>query len=78
MVLACLPHAAGASEDQKTFVFRIIHRHTPASVCRVDTADGRSPGSRIGASSSLPGGKRAASGPFGRDYPLTVAGAAAD
>ena len=51
-----LPPVAGASEDQKTFVFWIIHRYTPTDVYRVDTADGRSPGSRIGASPCLPGG----------------------
>src|SRR5436190_6096099 len=48
----------GASEDQKTCVFQIIHRRTPACVCRVDTADGRSPGSRIVASPCLPGRMR--------------------
>jgi hypothetical protein len=48
--------AVGASEDQKTCVFWIIHRYTPTHVCRVDTTDGRSPGSRIVASSYLPGG----------------------
>jgi hypothetical protein len=32
-----LPHAAGASEDQGTFALWIIHRHTPADVCRVDS-----------------------------------------
>ena len=58
MVLA-LP-VVGASEDQKTsIVFQIIHRRTPARVCRVDTDDGRSPGSRIVAPSRLPGASAA-------------------
>jgi len=32
-----LPFGAGASEDQKTCVFQIIHRYTPTCVCRVDS-----------------------------------------
>jgi hypothetical protein len=73
---------AGASEDQKTSkkigVFQIIHRYTPTDVCRVDSDDGRSPGSRIVASPAFPESHQASSGCYGRDFPLTVAGTAAD
>src|SRR5579862_2880000 len=46
------------ARTKRLYVFWVIHRYTPTDVCRVDTADGRSPGSWIAALPCLPGGKR--------------------
>ena len=75
-----LPSARARTKrtPQTACAFRIIHGYTPTHVCRVDPCDGRSPGSRIVASFCLPGVLLGSSGVTGRDYPLTVAGAAAD
>ena len=56
--MAHLSLSPARARTKRLCVFWIIHRYTPTDVCRVDTADGRSPGSRIGASPCLPGGTR--------------------
>ena len=62
---------------QRLGVLQIIHRYTPTDVCRVDSDDGRSPGSRIVASPAFPESNRL-QWLMARDSPLTVAGTAAD
>src|SRR5579863_9821683 len=73
-----LQPARARTESPQPGVFWIIHRCTPTDVCRVDL--GPTAGLLARGSAPRPAFPEAtaASGARGRDYPLTVAGAAAD